>query len=121
MLINLALFINSNPMKNTAKTTDRNPLFVASKRETTPLKLINPRREELTPAILKTFRGYEHLSDAEAEEKCESIKTFARLLLEYFSSVEKTIIIDNQQVIPLEGKDNPVISINKNKTKPKAA
>jgi hypothetical protein len=121
MLIILALFINSNPMKNAAKTTEKSPLSVASKREVTRPKLINPKREELTPAILKTFRGYEHLSDGEAEEKCESIKTFARLLLEYFSSVEKSIVIDNQQVIPLESKKNPVISITKNKTKPKAA
>lgn len=108
-------------MKNAAKTTEKSPLFVASKQDTKLLKQINPKREELTPAILKTFKGYENLTDEQAEDKCESIKTFARLLLEYFSSVEKSMIIDNQQVIPLDSRENPVISINKNKTKPKAA
>lgn len=64
-------------MKNAAKTTEKSPLFVASKREVTQLKLINPKRETLTPDILKNFPGYGNLSDKEVEEKCASIKTFA--------------------------------------------
>ena len=108
-------------MKNAAKTTETNPLFVASKQDAREVKLINPKRETLTPEILKTFPGYKRVSDEEAGEKCASIKTFARILLQDLASLENNSCIDNQHVIPSKCKENPVISINKHKTKPKAA
>lgn len=53
------------------------------------IKLLNPKREELTPEILRTFPGYENLDEESAKEQCESIKTFARILMDYFLSLEK--------------------------------
>jgi hypothetical protein len=53
------------------------------------IKLLNPKRQELTPEILKTFPGYENLDEESAKEQCESIKTFARILMDYFLSLEK--------------------------------
>ena len=53
------------------------------------IKLINPKREELTPEILRTFPGYENLDEESAKEQCESIKTFARILMAHFASLEK--------------------------------
>lgn len=110
-------------MKNTAKSLTKSPLSVASRNEKVNVfLLLNPKREALSPAILKSFSGYQHLSDAEAEEKCASIQTFARLLLKYLASVENTISIDNQQVVSLEGnQDSKIIAINSKKSKPKAA
>ena len=67
-------------MKNTVKTLTKSPLSVASWNEQAKvLAILNPKREALSPAILKSFSGYQHLTDAEAEEKCTSIRSFARL------------------------------------------
>lgn len=110
-------------MKNIAKSPTKSPLSVASRNEQAKVfSLLNPKKEALSPAILKSFSGYQHLSDAEAEEKCTSIRTFARLLLEYLASVENTISIDNQQIVSLEGnQDSKVVAINQVSKKPKAA
>jgi hypothetical protein len=110
-------------MKNTAKPITKSPLSVASKNEQAKvLSLLHPKREALSPAILKSFSSYQHLTDTEAEERCASIRTFARLLLEYLAGVENTISIDNQQVVSLEGNlDSKIIAINSKKSKSKAA
>jgi hypothetical protein len=110
-------------MKNTAKAFTKSPLSVASRNEkVNVLPLLNPKREALSPDILKSYSGYQHLSDTEAEDKCASIRTFARLLLDHLSSVENTTPIDNQQVVSLEGnQESKIIAINSKKLKPKAA
>lgn len=110
-------------MKNTAKPITKSPLSVASRNGQTKIRpLLNTKREELSPALLKSFSGYQHLTDAESEEKCASIRTFARLLLEYLVGVENTITIDNQHVVFLDGnQDSNIIAINSKKPKPKAA
>jgi hypothetical protein len=110
-------------MKNKEKSLTKSPLSIASRNEkANVLLLLNPKREELNPAILKSFSGYQDLTETEAEEKCASIRTFARLLLEYLAAVENTISIDNQQVVSLEGnQDSKIIAINSKKSKPKAA
>jgi hypothetical protein len=122
MLILLALFINNYSMKNTTKSTGRSTLSIASKQETPQVKLINPKREPLTPEILKRFPGYEGLGDDQLIDQCESIKTFARLLLAHLASVENSNTIDNQHVISLSSQqdDKVVPLINENK-KPKVA
>lgn len=110
-------------MKNPAKSITKSPTSVASLNEQAKvLPFLNPKREPLSPAILKSFPSYQLLTDAEAEEKCTSIRTFARLLLEYLASVKNTISIDNQHVVTLEGnQDSKIIAINSKKSKPKAA
>lgn len=110
-------------MKNTAKPLTKSHLSVASRNEQVKvLPLFNPKREELNPAILKSFSGYQHLTETEAEEKCASIRTFARLLLEYLAGVENTIAIDNQQIVSLEGnQDSKIVPLNQVNKKPKAA
>jgi hypothetical protein len=109
-------------MKNTAKTTGRNTLSIASKQEIPQVKLINPKREPLTPEILKRFPGYEDLSEEQLIEQCESIRTFARLLLAHLASVENSNTIDNQHVISLYGQqDDKVVPLNNENKKPKVA
>jgi hypothetical protein len=109
-------------MKNAAKTTGENTLSIASKQEIPRVKLINPKREPLTPEILKRFPGYEGLGDDQLIEQCESIKTFARLLLAHLASVENDDSIDNQHVISLSGKqDDMIISLNSENNKTKVA
>jgi hypothetical protein len=110
-------------MKNIAKSLSKSPLSVASRNEkANVLPLLNLKREALSPVLLKSFSRYQHLTETEAEEKCASIRTFARLLLEYFASVENTISIDNQHVVSLEGNhDSKITAINSKKSKPKAA
>lgn len=110
-------------MKNTAKPLTKSPLSVASRNEqANVLPLLNPKREALSLEILKSFPSYQHLTDTEAEEKCASIRTFARLLLEYLASVENTISIDNQQIVSLEGnQESKIVQINQVNKKPKAA
>ncbi len=85
-------------------------------------QLLKPKREPLTPALLKSFPGYEGLSDREAEEKCASIQAFARLLLLYLGNNQPTTCIDNQQVISLERQpDEKIRSINLTNSNTKAA
>ena len=110
-------------MKNTANSLTKSPLSVASRNEkVNVLPRLNPKREALNPAILKSFSVYQHLTETEAEEKCASIRTFARLLLEYFSRVENVISIDNQQIVSLEGNsDGKIVPINQVNKKRKAA
>ena len=110
-------------MKNPAKSLTKSPLSVASRNEQAKvLPLLNPKREALSPVLLKSFSGYQHLTDTEAEEKCTSIRSFARLLLEYLANVENTISIDNQHVVSLEGnQDSKIVPFNQVNKKRKAA
>ena len=110
-------------MKKTAKSLPKSALSVASRNEKpNVLPLLNPNREALSPAILKSFSGYQHLTDTETEEKSASIRTFARLLLEYLASVENTILIDNQHVVTLwSNQDSKVVPIKQVNKKRKAA
>jgi hypothetical protein len=55
------------------------------------VNLINPKREQLTPEILKTFPGYEDLDEESAKEICDSIKTFATILMAHLTSLEKEV------------------------------
>ena len=110
-------------MKNPAKSLTKSPLSVASRNEqANVLPLLNFKREALSPAILKSFPSYQHLTETEAEEKCASIRTFARLLLEYLAGVQNTISIDNQQIVSLYGnQDGKIVPINQVNKKRKAA
>lgn len=110
-------------MKNKARPAKKGPLSVASLNPDEPaLKLLNPKREPLTTAALKSFYGYEHLTDKEAEEKCASIQTFARLLLTHLSAVENTTVIDNQHVISLSSSsESNIVPITQENKKEKAA
>lgn len=62
------------------------------------IELINPDKENLTPQILKTFPGYEDISEAEASETVELVKAFAKILLESVLQNKHTCI-DNQQFV----------------------
>ena len=46
------------------------------------ITLINPKKEPLTPAVLKTFERFENISDEEAENICRTSLLFAQVLLE---------------------------------------
>ena len=86
------------------------------------IKLLNPKREELTTAILKTFPAYQHLTDSEAEEKCQGIRVFASLLLQYISSVEKNTFIDNQHLLSLNHQETEnIVPLTKQPKKRRAA
>ena len=123
ILIFLALLINKEPMKNKAKSTNKGSLSIASLNPNAhALKLLNPKREPLTPSALKSFASYEHLTDKEAEEKCDSIQSFARLLLAHLRAVKNTNIIDNQHVISLDsGLGGKIVPITQGNKKGKAA
>ena len=42
---------------------------------------INPRKEPLTLQTLQSFEGFEHISDAEAEEIIFALQALSKLLL----------------------------------------
>lgn len=65
------------------------------KNEKVKSNIANPNRESLTPEKLKTFKGYENLSDSEAEELTASIKIFA-LLLYQVANIEVQDTNNNQ-------------------------
>lgn len=111
-------------MKNHSDfATGSNPVFAPQDVASTKVKqFLKPKREPLTPALLKSFPGYEGLSDREAEEKCASIQAFARLLLLYLGNREPTTCIDNQQVISLERQpDEKIVRIHQTNSNNKAA
>ena len=113
-------------MKNQSKAVRKseNPLTLMSKTRPSyeDITLVNPKKEALTPAVLKTFQGFASISDEEAENICRTTLLFAQVLLEAIT-VKNTIIIDNQHVVHSNGENEaPVIDINKSKpTKNKAA
>lgn len=80
------------------------------------IELINPKKEPLTPEVLKTFEGFEHTSDEEAQNICHTSFEFAYLLLDLLARKNNNFI-DNQQVVSLKEK-TPVISINELQSKP---
>lgn len=76
----------------------------------------NPSKEPLTAEKLRTFPGCEHYSLEEAEQLVRAIDQLARLLFECHQ--DKSICIDNQQVVNLKEEQNEpkVISLTaKNK------
>jgi hypothetical protein len=44
---------------------------------------INPKKEPLTIERLRTFKGFENLPDADAEQALLAIKTLSGLLVEF--------------------------------------
>jgi hypothetical protein len=100
-----------------------NPEIAPQEATSTKVKqLLKSKREPLTPTCLKSFPGYEGLSDREAEEKCNSVQAFARLLLLYLGNDQPTTCIDNQQVIYLRGQSEEKIRpINLTNSNNKAA
>lgn len=47
------------------------------------IKKLNPKKEPLTKEKLRTFKGYENLSDEEISEVLFSIQSFSNILYEY--------------------------------------
>lgn len=83
-----------------------------------PLKpvLSNPERQPLTVEKLLSMPGSGHYSPEEADAVVKSIQSLVAVFLEYHR--QKSIYIDNQQVVYLNSKDEDlkVISLNsKNK------
>jgi hypothetical protein len=54
-------------------------------------KAINPNREPLTVEKLRTYKGYEHLNDHDAEETVFAIQTLATILYEVMNQAKQTI------------------------------
>ena len=50
--------------------------------------LLNPEKRELTAEKLRTFEGYENLTDGEAEEVIQSITAFCMIVLSKNDIVE---------------------------------
>lgn len=108
-------------MKNQSKAAQKgeNPLSVV--RKTRPsskdIPLVNPKKEPLTPAILRTFEGFAGISDEEAENICRTSLLFAQVLLETIA-IKNTNYIDNQHVVYSNGENEAlVLDINSSKSK----
>lgn len=85
-----------------------------NKEDNTP-SLINPSFEPLSVEKIRTFEGYQNLSDTEALAAVDAIRQLALILYETIknSSPENINIIDNQEVVYLNsdtGNQNPVIA-----------
>lgn len=109
-------------MKNQSKALRKseNPLTLVPKTRPSfeDISLVNPKKEALTPAVLKTFEGFADISDEEAENICRTSLLFAQVLLE-FIAVKNTNCIDNQYVVYSYSENEvPVIDINSSKFKP---
>ena len=81
------------------------------------LDLINPKKVPLTPEVLRTFEGFEHTPDEEAENICRTSFEFAYILLDFLAR-ENNTSIDNQQVVSLKENETPIIGINESQSKP---
>lgn len=81
------------------------------------IKLINPKKVLLTPEVLRTFEGFEHTSDEEAQNICRTSFEFAYILLDFLAH-KNNIFIDNQQVVSLKENETKVISINESQSEP---
>lgn len=106
-------------MKNQCKAVRKgeNPLTLVPK--TSPsheeISLINPRKEALTPALLRTFEGFAGISNEEAENICRISLLFAQVLLEFIAA-KNTMSIDNQHVVYSNDENEvPVIDMNSSK------
>ena len=109
-------------MKNQSKAVRKgeNPLTLVPK--TSPsheeISLINPRKEALTPTVLRTFENFAGISDEEADNICRTSLLFAQVLL-HIIAIKNTNCIDNQHVVYSNGENEaPVIEINSSKSKP---
>lgn len=102
MLIILALFINKNPMKNQNKAVRKREnqakLLPKSIQSYEDITLINPKKEPHTPSILRSFEGFQAISEEEAENICRTSLLFAQVLLELIAQ-KNTNTIDNQHVV----------------------
>ena len=109
-------------MKNQSKAVRKseNPLTLVPKTRPSyeDISLVNPKKEALTPAVLRTFKGFAGISDVEAENICRTSLLFAQVLLEVIA-LKNTNDIDNQYVLYSNGENEaPVININSRKSKP---
>ena len=108
-------------MKNQTKAVrkSKNPLTLVPKTRPSyeDIILVNPKKEALTPAVLRTFEGFAVISDEEAENICRTSLLFAQVLLEAIA-VKNTNTIDNQHFVFSNGESKvPVININRSKSK----
>jgi len=109
-------------MKNQSKVDRKSKNSLTLVPKTRPsyedLTLVNPKKEALTAAVLRTFEGFANISDAEAENICRTSLLFAQVLLE-FIALKNTNCIDNQPVVYSNGESKvPVIDINSSQSKP---
>jgi hypothetical protein len=81
------------------------------------IELINPKKVPLTPEVLRTFEGFEHTSDEEAENICRTSFEFAYILLDFLARKNNNFI-DNQQVVSLKENEAPIIFINELQSEP---
>jgi hypothetical protein len=89
--------------------------------KTTPsyenIELLNPKKVPLTPEVLRTFEGFEHTSDEEAENICRTSFEFACILLDFLAR-KNSAPIDNQQFVSLKENETIVIGINETQSEP---
>lgn len=105
--------------QNKAVRKGENPLTLVPKRRLSyeDISIVNPKKEALTPAILRTFDGFAGISDEEAENICRISLLFAQVLLEAIA-MKNTNGIDNQHVVySNDERKVPVIDINSSKSK----
>ncbi|GAA4737700.1 hypothetical protein [Flavisolibacter ginsenosidimutans] len=81
------------------------------------VELINPKKVPLTPEVLRTFEGFEHTSEEEAENICHTSFEFVYILLDLLARKNNSFI-DNQHVVSLNENESLVVSINKNQSNP---
>lgn len=81
------------------------------------IELINPKKVPLMPEVLRTFEGFEHTSDEEAQNICRTSFEFACILLDFIAR-KNDISIDIQQVVSLKENETKVVGINNTQSKP---
>lgn len=99
----------------------QNPLRLVPKTRPSyeAIPLVNPKKEALTPTVLRSFEGFESVSDEEAESICRTSLFLAQILLEYIANKNNTSI-DNQQVVYSTGDNGAlVIEMDNNISKPR--
>ena len=109
-------------MKNQSKTVRKGENLLTLVPKSRPsyedITLVNPKKEALTPAVLRTFEGFDAISDEEADNICRTSLLFAQVLLDIIA-IKNTNCIDNQHVVYSNGENEaPVIEINSSKSKP---
>jgi hypothetical protein len=87
-----------NQMKAPTEFENHLCLVPAKEIENTDITLINPKKQPLSLAVLRTFKGFEEISDEEGESICKHSLLIAQMLLEYIGHIN-CILIDNQQVV----------------------
>ena len=76
------------------------PFNPVIKSESTNQQIDESIYELLNVKTLRLCKGYENLSDAQATEIVNSLKTFASILVN--THLKNSIVIDNQQVVYLK-------------------